>query len=218
MESLSASISDAQSSLLGRKRSNVRHWLAGGLLISVILNGMLILYCARLLSFSPIARDRIQQLTSLEREDAKLRAQKASLEITQKSLIEQKEQLLKHYRETEQVGKKLAAYKEKLAADAVEVKNAESNAEQLMSRLANAQGNTIATKLRLKEEKKKLQQARQELDRVLAAEKKLKQQEALIQRSQREDELVKALETDDMNINSTERAHLCQSCTCVKYC
>jgi hypothetical protein len=152
---------------------------------------MLILYCANLLFMSPLAYDRLQEITHLERQDARLKLQRAALETTQQSLIQQKEQLLKHYKETETVGKKLTAYKEKLAADAIEVKNAEAAAEDLMTRLANAQGNTIATKERLKEEKNKLVKARQELDTVLAEQKRLKKQETIIKRSQQEDALVR---------------------------
>lgn len=152
---------------------------------------MLILYCANLLFMSPLAYDRMREITHLEREDARLKSQRTALEATQRGLIQQKEQLLQHYKETENVGKKLTAYKEKLAADAIEVKDAESTAENLMARLASAQGNTIATKQRLKEEKAKLEKARKELDVVLAEQKRLKKQEAVIKRSQQEDALVK---------------------------
>jgi hypothetical protein len=165
--------------------------LASGLILSIAVNGMLILYCANLLFLSPLAYDRLSELTHLEREDTRLKAQRASLEKTQRGLIQQKEQLLQHYKETESVGKKLSAYKEKLAADAIEVKNAEATAEQLMTRLADAQGNTIATKQRLKEEKDKLEKARKELDVVLAEQKRLQHQENVIKRSQQEDALVK---------------------------
>ncbi len=200
---------------------------------------MLILYCANLLFLSPLAYDRLSELTHLEREDTRLKAQRASLEATQRGLIQQKEQLLQHYKETENVGKKLSAYKEKLAADAIEVKNAEATAENLMTRLADAQGNTIATKQRLKEEKDKLEKARKELDLVLAEQKRLKHQESVIKRSQEEDALVKvrsliptaiarwsvltrrrrqALEENRQDITAGERAQLCRSCTCVKFC
>ena len=152
---------------------------------------MLILYCANLLFMTPLAFDRLQEISHLEREDARLKLQRSALEATQKGLIQQKEQLLQHYKETESVGKKLAAYKEKLAADAIEVKDAEATAEKLITRLASAQANTIATKDRLKDEKKKLEMARKELDAVLAEQKRLKKQEAIIKRSQQEDALVK---------------------------
>ena len=175
----------------GRSRSPYAKWLASALILSITVNGMLILYCANLLFMSPLAYDRMREITHLEREDARLKSQRTALEATQRGLIQQKEQLLQHYKETENVGKKLTAYKEKLAADAIEVKDAESTAENLMARLASAQGNTIATKQRLKEEKAKLEKARKELDVVLAEQKRLKKQEAVIKRSQQEDALVK---------------------------
>ena len=160
-------------------------------MLSVALNGMLILYCANLLFLSPLAYDRVQQLAYLEREDAKLKSQRSALEATTRSLVAQKNELLKHYKETEDVGKKLEQYKEKLAVDAVEVKNAESTAEDLIHRLAKAQGASMATKQRLKDEKEKLAKAKEELDKVLAEEAKLKATEKRMKRSQEEDNLIR---------------------------
>lgn len=52
----------------------------------------------------------------LEKQDTQLRAQAVRLERTTRNLEEQKRQLQKHYKETEDVGKKLESYKGKLAA------------------------------------------------------------------------------------------------------
>lgn len=64
----------------------------------------------------PLEYDREQELGMLEKQDSQLRAQAVRLERTTKNLEEQKRQLQKHYKETEDVGKKLNMYKGKLAA------------------------------------------------------------------------------------------------------
>ena len=140
-------------------------------------------------------------------------AQKASLERTTEGLMQQKEQLLQHYKETESVGRKLEIYKEKLRADAQEVKDAEAAAEVLMQRLATAQGKTISAQQQLSDEKAKLATAKKEIDKVRADEKALK-------RDEKTDKLVRALQHAEMKdeVPAKERADLCHDCTCVKYC
>eukprot|EP00960_Hanusia_phi_P000005 142-Hanusia_phi.AAC.1 len=155
----------------------------------------------------PLAYDRGQELAMLQRKDKQLLAQRAALEKTTHSLIEQKNELLQHYKETEHVGMKLQAYKDKLKKDAEEVKNAEEAAEILMQRLAKAQGDTIAAQTKLQAEKQKLETAKKELGKVEEQEKQLK-------RTQRTDRLVRALESDGSNLSSEERAELCHDCTC----
>lgn len=178
---------------------------------SLCLNAVLIIYCANLSFMSPLAHDRQAEIAALKAQDQMLQSQKSALEKTTKGLQEQKEQLLKHYSETEHVGKKLEKYKEKLRADAEEVKDAEAAAELLMQRLATAQGNTLATKDQLAAEKEKLEKAKKELKGVEHEEKVLK-------RSEKTDRLVKALEKDESKIGPHERQELCHDCTCVKYC
>lgn len=84
---------------------------------SLCLNAVLIIYCANLSFMSPLAHDRQAEIAALKAQDQMLQSQKSALEKTTKGLQEQKEQLLKHYSETEHVGKKLEKYKEKLRAD-----------------------------------------------------------------------------------------------------
>merc|ERR1712216_297929 len=135
------------------------------------------------------------------------------LERTTEGLMQQKEQLLQHYKETESVGRKLEIYKEKLRADAQEVKDAEAAAEVLMQRLATAQGKTISAQQQLSDEKAKLATAKKEIDKVRADEKALK-------RDEKTDKLVRALQHAEMKdeVPAKERADLCHDCTCVKYC
>ena len=93
-------------------------WTAMILGGSVCLNAMLVLYCANMQFMKPLAYDRGQELAYLQMKDRELTAQKISLERTTQGLMEQKAQLLQHYKETETVGKKLETYKEKLRVDA----------------------------------------------------------------------------------------------------
>ena len=195
----------------GRSRPRHGKFTAALLGASICLNAILALYCINLRFMEPLAYDRGQELAMLQRKDQQLLAQRAALEKTTKSLIEQKNQLLQHYKETEHVGKKLEAYKDKLKKDAEEVKNAEEAAEILMQRLAKAQGDTVAAQSKLKAEKQKLESAKKELGKVEEQEKQLK-------RSQKTDRLVRALESDGNNLSSEERAELCHDCTCVRYC
>jgi chromosome segregation ATPase len=174
---------------------------------------MLVLYCVNLQFMKPLAYDRGQELAYLQMKDRELMAQKASLERTTEGLMQQKEQLLQHYKETESVGRKLEIYKEKLRADAQEVKDAEAAAEVLMQRLATAQGKTISAQQQLSDEKAKLATAKKEIDKVRADEKALK-------RDEKTDKLVRALQHAEMKdeVPAKERADLCHDCTCVKYC
>jgi len=201
----------ANSSLLPRKRPMHGKLTAAILGGSVCLNAMLVLYCVNSRFMKPLAYDRGQELAYLQMKDRELTAQKESLERTTQGLMQQKEQLLQHYKETESVGKKLETYKEKLRVDAQEVKDAEAAAEVLMQRLATAQGKTISTQQRLLEEKKKLEKAKKELQDIENQQKELK-------RSEKTDKLVRALENSDDQVSSRKRAELCHDCTCVKYC
>jgi hypothetical protein len=200
-------------SLLERRRRPLHgKWTIAALMASIVLNAVLLLYCANLQFMRPLEYDREAELGQLEKQDAQLRAQTLRLERTTENLEKQKNQLQKHYQETEDVGKKLSVYKAKLAADAVEVSNAESAAEVLMQRLAKAQGTTIAAKQQLEKEKKSLEAVKAEL-------KKVRQQEKEIKRNEKTDALVRALqasEDDSKQLTSTERAELCHDCTCVK--
>lgn len=106
------------SALLPRKRPMHGKLSAAILGGSVCLNAMLVLYCVNLQFMKPLAYDRGQELAYLQMKDRELSAQKESLERTTQGLMQQKEQLLQHYKETESVGKKLETYKEKLRVDA----------------------------------------------------------------------------------------------------
>ena len=64
-----------------------------------------------------VVEDAVRELY-LQMKDRELTAQKESLERTTQGLMQQKEQLLAHYKETESVGQKLETYKEKLRVDA----------------------------------------------------------------------------------------------------
>jgi hypothetical protein len=108
----------SHSSLLPRKRPMHGKLTAAILGGSVCLNAMLVLYCVNMQFMKPLAYDRGQELAYLQMKDRELSAQKASLERTTQGLMQQKEQLLQHYKETESVGKKLETYKEKLRVDA----------------------------------------------------------------------------------------------------
>lgn len=108
----------ASSSLLPRKRPMHGKLTAAILGGSVCLNAMLVLYCVNMQFMKPLAYDRGQELAYLQMKDRELSAQKESLERTTQGLMQQKEQLLQHYKETESVGKKLETYKEKLRVDA----------------------------------------------------------------------------------------------------
>ena len=108
----------ANSALLPRRRPMHGKWTAMILGGSVCLNAMLVLYCANMQFMKPLAYDRGQELAYLQMKDRELTAQKLSLERTTQGLMEQKAQLLQHYKETETVGKKLETYKEKLRVDA----------------------------------------------------------------------------------------------------
>jgi hypothetical protein len=108
----------ANSSLLPRKRPMHGKLTAAILGGSVCLNAMLVLYCVNSRFMKPLAYDRGQELAYLQMKDRELTAQKESLERTTQGLMQQKEQLLQHYKETESVGKKLETYKEKLRVDA----------------------------------------------------------------------------------------------------
>ena len=70
------------------------------------------------MTYAYMQYDRGQELAYLQMKDRELSAQKTSLERTTQGLMQQKEQLLQHYKETESVGKKLETYKEKLRVDA----------------------------------------------------------------------------------------------------
>jgi len=70
------------------------------------------------MTYAYMQYDRGQELAYLQMKDRELSAQKNSLERTTQGLMQQKEQLLQHYKETESVGKKLETYKEKLRVDA----------------------------------------------------------------------------------------------------
>lgn len=201
----------ANSALLQRRRPMHGKMTAAILGGSVCLNAMLVLYCVNMQFMKPLAYDRGQELAYLQMKDRQLTAQKASLERTTEGLMQQKEQLLQHYKETESVGKKLESYKEKLRVDAQEVKDAEAAAEVLMQRLATAQGKTISTQQRLADEKKKLEKAKKELKEIEGEQKQL-------QRDEKTDKLVRALQKGDEEVPAKERAELCQDCTCVKYC
>jgi len=203
----------SNSALLPRKRPLHGKLTAAILGGSICLNAMLVLYCVNLQFMKPLAYDRGQELAYLQMKDRELMAQKASLERTTEGLMQQKEQLLQHYKETESVGRKLEIYKEKLRADAQEVKDAEAAAEVLMQRLATAQGKTISAQQQLSDEKAKLATAKKEIDKVRADEKALK-------RDEKTDKLVRALQHAEMKdeVPAKERADLCHDCTCVKYC
>ena len=108
----------ANSSLLPRKRPMHGKMTAAILGGSVCLNAMLALYCVNMQFMKPLAYDRGQELAYLQMKDRELTAQKESLERTTQGLMQQKEQLLAHYKETESVGQKLETYKEKLRVDA----------------------------------------------------------------------------------------------------
>ena len=108
----------SNSSLIPRKRPMHGKLTAAILGGSVCLNAMLVLYCVNLQFMKPLAYDRGQELAYLQMKDRQLTQQKLSLERTTEGLMQQKEQLLQHYKETETVGKKLESYKEKLRVDA----------------------------------------------------------------------------------------------------
>lgn len=208
-----ASLEPTTSLLAGRRRPLHGKWTVAALGISVVLNAVLILYCANSAFMRPLEYDREKELGVLEQEDRALKAQTSRLEATTRNLEAQKKQLQKHYKETEDVGKKLEVYKAKLGEDAVEVKNAEGAAEILMQRLAKAQGTTIAAKSSLKREKERLEQAKTELAKV-------EQEMATIKRNAKTDALVRAMQRSDEGeqLSSGERADLCHACTCVAYC
>mmetsp|Transcript_22648 Transcript_22648/g.56671 ORF Transcript_22648/g.56671 Transcript_22648/m.56671 type:complete len:220 (+) Transcript_22648:130-789(+) len=203
----------ATSLLPGRRSPRHGKWTVMMLGASIVLNAVLVLYCANLQFMRPLEYDREKELGMLEKQDTQLKAQAVRLEATTRNLEEQKRQLQQHYKETEDVGRKLDEYKGKLSADAVEVKNAESAAEILMQRLAKAQGTTMSAKTELKREKARLDKVRAELA-------KTKEQEVDIQKNEQTDALVRALQRSDSGgqMTSTERANLCHACTCTKYC
>ena len=177
----------SHSALLARKRSMHGKLTAAFLGGSVCLNAMLALYIVNFHFMKPLSYDRSQQLAYLQMKDRELMAQKASLERTTEGLMEQKEQLIQHYKETESVGKKLESYKAKLRVDAQEVKDAEAAAEVLMQRLAAAQGKTISAQQQLSDEKAKLEKAKRRIKEVQSEQKKL-------ERDEKTDKLVRALE------------------------
>ena len=121
----------ANSSLLPRKRPMHGKLTAAILGGSVCLNAMLVLYCVNMHFMKPLAYDRGQELAYLQMKDRELTAQKESLERTTQGLMQQKEQLLQHYKETESVGRKLETYKEKLRVDAQVGAEAPSARERL---------------------------------------------------------------------------------------
>jgi hypothetical protein len=118
---------------------------------TALLN-VLVRQCGR-----PLEYDREQELGMLEKQDTQLRAQAVRLERTTRNLEEQKRQLQKHYKETEDVGKKLDSYKGKLAAVRLLLTVALAGVLTLVIGVSRAQtkGTTLESALDAQERRKK---------------------------------------------------------------